>query len=80
MFKEYDRLIVETKTPPRFDDMNIIKIMKFEELMDARDTLKQPIMYYNISSHNKCYFFIKHDDDVYLTVIKAVDVESGDYK
>lgn len=80
LFKEYDRLIVETKTPPRFDDMNIIKIMKFEELMDARDTLKQPIMYYNISSHNKCYFFIKHDDDVYLTVIKAVDVESGDYK
>lgn len=75
IFKNYDRLIVETKTMPRFDDKNIIKIEKFEELLDARDTLKQPIMYFNISSHNKCYFYINRGRDVYLTVIKAVDLE-----
>lgn len=76
VFKEYDRLIVQTKTMPRFDDKNIIKIEKFEELLDARDTLKQPIMYFNISSHNKCYFYITKGNDVYLTVLKSVDFES----
>ena len=77
IFKTYDRLIVETKTMPRFDDKNIIKIEKFEELLDARDTLKQPIMYFNISTHNKCYFYITKGKDVYLTVIKAVDLEEN---
>ena len=76
IFKQYDRLIVETKTMPRFDDKNIIKIQRFEELLDARDTLKQPIMYFNISDHNKCYFYISVRNDVYLTVVKAVDLEA----
>ena len=80
IFKEYDRLIVETKTMPRFDDKNIIKIEKFEELLDARDTLKQPIMYFNISSHNKCYFYINKGKDTYLTVLKAVDLEAKNEK
>ena len=75
IFKNYDRLIVETKTMPRFDDKTIIKIEKFDELLDARDTLKQPIMYFNISSHNKCYFYINKGNDVFLTTIKAVDLE-----
>lgn len=75
IFKEYDRLIVATKTMPRFDDKNIIKIEKFEELLDARDTLKQPIMYYSIAEHTKCYFYINVGNDVYLTVVKAVDLE-----
>ena len=80
IFKSYDRLIVETNTMPRFDDKNIIRIEKFEELLDARDTLKQPIMYFNISSHNKCYFYISKGKDVFLTVIKAVDLEEKNDK
>lgn len=78
IFADYDRLIVETKTSPNFDGLNIIKIEKFEELLDARDTLKQPIMYFEISAHNKCYFYIKNNTDVYLTTIKAVDLEGND--
>lgn len=78
VFKEYDRLIVQTNTVPRFDDKNIIKIEKFEELLDARDTFKQPIMYFNVSPHNKCYFYINRGDEVYLTTLKAVDFEKKD--
>lgn len=72
---EYDRLIVETPTIPNFDDKNIIKIKRFEELLDVRDTLKQPIMYCNVISHQKSYFYIKHDDSVYLMIVKAVDLD-----
>ena len=78
VFADYDRLIVETKTAPNFDGLNIIKIEKFEELLDARDTLKQPIMYFEVSAHIKCYFYIKNNTDVYLTTIKAVDLEGND--
>ena len=50
-------------------------ISKFEELLDVRDNLKLPIMYYVVTKHTKCCFYIKHNDDLYLLTIKSVDLE-----
>ena len=75
LLKEYDRLIVETTTGLDFSKYNRIKVKSFEELLDVRDNLKLPIMYYNVSKHNKCYFYIKHDNDVYMVTIKEIDLE-----
>lgn len=75
ILSEYDRLIVETTTNPRLDDFSIIKINKFEELLDVRDNLKLPIMHYTVTPHQKSYFYIKFNKDVYLFVVKAVDLE-----
>ena len=74
ILKEYDRLIVETTTGID-KNSNIIKIEKFNELLDVRDNLKLPIMYYNIVSHQKCYFYIKNKEDIYLMYLKASDME-----
>lgn len=73
---EYDRLIVETSTQPLFDNKEIIKVEKFQELLDVRDNLKLPITYYSITKHQKCYFYISTGDKVYLHTIKAVDLEN----
>lgn len=77
ILSEYDRLIVENSTGPDLAKNNVIKISKFEELLDVRDNLKLPIMYYVVSKHNKCYFYIKHSRDLYLMTIKAVDLENA---
>lgn len=74
ILKEYDRLIVETTTGIDFKNNHIIKITKFTELLDVRDNLKLPIMYYNIVNHQKSYFYIKNKNDVYLFQIKASDM------
>ena len=76
ILREYDRLIVETTTPIDMNKNHIIKINKFQELLDVRDNLKLPIMYYNIASHQKCYFYIKDNDDIYVYYLKAVDLEN----
>lgn len=75
ILNEYDRLIVETPTEPRFTDKDIIKITRFEELLDARDNLKRPIMYHNLVKNQKCYFYIEKDSTMYLLTIKAADLE-----
>jgi len=80
ILKEYDRLIVETPTVPDLTDKNIIKIKRFEELLDARDNLKLPIMYHNLTSHQKCYFYIRQEETIYLMVLKATDVDVDDKK
>lgn len=76
ILKEYDRLIVETPTCPDLNDKTIIKIGKIEELLDARDNLKLPIMYHNLVNHQKCYFYIKDNDNIYLMTLKASDIEA----
>ncbi|MGM9874312.1 MAG: DUF5305 family protein [Bacilli bacterium] len=76
LLMEYDRLIVETTTQPLFDNKEIIKVEKFQELLDVRDNLKLPITYYSITKHQKCYFYISEGDKVYLHIVKAVDLEN----
>ena len=76
LLKEYDRLIVETTTAPNTKDSEIININSFNELLDVRDNLNLPIKYYIIAKHQKCNFYITHGKELYLLVIKAVDLEN----
>lgn len=75
LLKEYDRLIVESYTEPDFEGKQIIKIVKFLELLDVRDNLKKPIMYYNLINHHKSYFYIENENKVYLLILKTADFE-----
>lgn len=72
---EYDRLIVETSYCPNFNGLQVVKVGSFTELLDARDNLKMPIMYYNVIAHQKCYFYILNDKVIYLVTFKAIDMK-----
>ena len=71
---EYDRIIVETTTFEKVNPDKIIKIKKFEELVDVRDNLKIPIMFYNVVAHQKSLFYIVYNEKMYLYTLKAVDI------
>lgn len=79
ILKEYDRLIVETTSSPLLNikELCIIKVKRFSELLDVRDNVKQPIMYYTVIPHTKCYFYINFNNFLYITTIKEVDLEDG---
>jgi len=75
LLTEYDRMISETETMPVTSGVEIIEIGKFTELVDIRDNLRLPIMYYSITEHQKAWFYIKHNKKMYLHVVKAIDLE-----
>lgn len=75
ILKEYDRMIVETSNLPNTNELNIIKIEKFSELIDVHDNLKLPIMYYIVEENKKCWFYIKHEDTLYLKIITSLDLK-----
>lgn len=77
LLREYDRLIVETATAPMLEEKRIIEIEKFSELLDVRDSIKQPIMYYIIQEHEKSYFYIDYEDKLYLNVTRKEDLEKN---
>ena len=74
LLKNYDRLIVETKTLIDMNDCKVIEVKSFTELLDVRDNLKLPILYYNIVEHEKGMFYIKNNLDVYQLTIKNIDI------
>jgi len=74
--KEYDRLIAETSSMISLDDKEIITINKFEELLDIHDNLGLPIIYYEVEKHLIGYFYINHENTVYINVVKSIDFEN----
>lgn len=75
LLREYDRLIAESRTMISLEGKEVIKVNNFNELLDVHDNLTLPIMYYNVTSHIKCYFYVVHQNIVYLYTIKANDLE-----
>ena len=73
ILKEYDRLIAETSTLMSFDNKEIITVNKFTELLDIHDNLQLPIMYYEVEEHKLSYFYINHDNTIYLLEIGQND-------
>jgi len=76
ILKEYDRLVVETKTALDLEKYNLIDVSQFSELLDVRDNLKQPINYYCITEHIKGMFYIKNNKDVYILEISLDSIEN----
>ncbi len=75
ILNEYDRLIVETTTPPKIKEKDLIIINNFQELLDVRDNLRLPIKYYIVCKNKESIFYITHDNELYLLTIKSIDFE-----
>lgn len=80
ILKEYDRLIVETATSPDEKKYNVLLINSFNELVDVRDNLHSPIMFYNAIDHEMSKFYILNDNNLYLFIVKSKDIDGGDKK
>lgn len=74
----YDRIIVNVKTAPDINNYNVIKVESFQELVDVRDNTKEPINYYIIQEHIKSEFYLINNNNLYLYVVKAVDIENNE--
>ena len=80
ILKEYDRLIVETATFPDEKEYNVLIINSFNELVDVRDNLRSPIMFYNVKDHKMSKFYILNNNNLYLYIVNSNDINGGDKK
>jgi len=75
ILREYDRIIVETKTLINItDDMEVFEIDNFDELLDVSDRLELPILYMEIHKE-KCWFIVRDGNQIYRKVMKAADFQ-----
>lgn len=81
IFNEYDKLVVNTLEVPAVKDQQLIRVTTFEELVDAADNLKKPILYTEVEKNKLCHFCVISDKQFYqywLDVTGEV-VEGTDY-
>lgn len=75
ILKEYDRFIVISRGEYKLnEEMRVIKVPSFKELMDARNTLEKPIVYVKVNNV-KSEFYVEDGNIVYLYVMKEADLE-----
>lgn len=75
ILKEYDDIIVNVSILPPDGEYKKVVINDFEELLDLKEQLKEPIRFIEIAPKNKSYFFIKHDDEVFVYTLKNISRE-----
>ena len=61
--KEYDAYITVSQNDFRDDSKNKLKISTFKELLDVRNNLEKPIIYYKVD--NNCSKFLIISDEIY---------------
>lgn len=71
IFRSYGSIIVEVKNILVDDDVNVMFVNKFEELLDAQQELRKPILYCNVKNNVESLFAIKYDNDVIVYKMKS---------
>ena len=68
---------------PEIKDQQVIRVTSFEELVDAADNLKKPILYTEVEKNSLCHFcvisekqFYQYWLDVTGTLVEGTDHET----
>jgi len=73
---EYDRLIIEAKRVIDIpEEVNLVEVKEFSELVDVSDKLGQPILFMEIHRNQKCWFIVRNKEDFYRFILKGADLE-----
>ena len=73
--RKHNKIIVDVETMPDFTEYNVTKISRFNELVDVRNSYKDPIRFYEVTPHTKCHFYIIHKNEIFLYTLKDVDLD-----
>ena len=69
VLKNYDSIIATVTNKPDIDGLRIIKINKFEELLDVYNEVRMPINYYQDKANNESTFVIINESIAWMYVL-----------
>lgn len=71
LLKNYSDIIVEVEKMPNLENLDILEIKKFDDLVDAEEELKSPILLYEVSKNKECWFIIINDKYAYRYILNG---------
>lgn len=70
ILKEYGDIIIEINDEIKKDDLQVIEVKTFNEMLDLEDELKVPILFYEIIRDKMGEFVINHNSLLYRYTLK----------
>lgn len=70
IMKGYSEIIVEVTTPLDFDNLTILDIKTFDDMVDIEEEIKSPILYYEIAEDKESWFVIVTEKYMYRYILK----------
>ena len=70
LLKDYGDVIIEIVTPVNEENLNIVEVKNFNEMMDLEEELRVPIMFYETIDYEEGEFSLVHGDIIYKFVLK----------
>lgn len=70
LLKKYEDIIIKIEELPNNNNLEIIEITDFNDLIDLEETLKLPIMYINIIPNKESWFILIHNNFFYRYILK----------
>ena len=67
---DYDDIIATVKHKPKTDGLKEIEFVNFEELIDAQDNLRVPIIFCETKKNERGYFYLINQECAYFYVLK----------
>lgn len=67
---DYDDIIATVKHKPKTDGLKEIEFVNFEELIDAQDNLRVPIIFCETKKNERGYFYLISQECAYFYVLK----------
>ena len=73
IIKNYSDIIVEVSTQPNLENLEILEIKNFDDLVDTEEELKSPILLYEIKKQKESWFIIIHNKYAYRYILNCED-------
>lgn len=67
---DYDDIIATVKSKPNTSGLNLIEFIKFEELVNAQDDLRVPIIFCETKVNEEGYFFLISETCAYYYILR----------
>ena len=67
----YDGIIVTVNNMPSTEDVDVIEVNDFEELINAHSEVRQPINFYEDKKHHKGYFILHNGNMAWKYVLRG---------
>lgn len=65
LMKNYSEIIIEVESLPDFNDLEVLDVKTFEDMVDIEEEIKSPIIYYEVMPNTESWFVIVTDKYVY---------------
>ena len=73
IIKNYSDIIVEVSTQPNLENLEILEIKNFDDLVDTEEELKSPILLYEVKKQKESWFVIIHNKYAYRYILNCED-------